>query len=168
METPKENAAQKIINKLKAKLIKDLVKLNQQVMRVLIDYPKTRNSDKLLQAHLWTIFYPHLLKKEVTTLTQPNPNYTEGGDEPEYIDQEVTSYYMKVSKVYPDGTILVNPNFMQLPLGESVKRERAEIQSGVNKKNKQRPPMLLPTDVTVAKRRRQLEEYHRQFRLGIL
>lgn len=52
----------------------NLKKLTGQIEKILEDYPKSRNCDKVLTLYVWWIYYPHLINNEVKPASVPLDN----------------------------------------------------------------------------------------------
>ena len=115
-------------------------KLQEKIEDILDQHPEARNSDRKLQALLWYKYYPHLLVKQHTSVDLFNGT---------------TQYLAPVLVTEINGTPVVSDEFMELPLGETVKRHRAHIQNTLK--------MYLPTSLEVAKTRRIKEADVREY-----
>ena len=113
--------------------------LRDQIIDVLDQYPETRNSDRQLQAILWVTYYGSLLKRVERS------NGTAEYYAPVLLERDIGNSYS-----FEKMTCEVSGRFMELPLGETVKRHRAYIQNTLGQ--------YLPTDQDVLSQRGMLEE----------
>jgi len=114
--------------------------LQNKIESILKKYPRTRNSDKELQAVLWVKYYDLDIEDTIR----------EGA----IYDKKVKTYSINIMTVV-DGKATINDKFMNLPLGETVKRHRAFIQNNLG--------LYLPTSKKVAVQRRIKEEKIRDY-----
>lgn len=114
--------------------------LKDQILWVLEHYPPSRNCDQELTAVLWAKFYSqHLMK---STAYEGHTKTNRYGIEVVFFESENGQ----------TTNITVSKDFLAMPPGESVKRQRAAIQ------NDEDNPQFPPTSIAVIRARRMNEE----------